>query len=98
MRIAVGIGVRVVLAVNRDPFLGLDARGDPDEETKEKCNRFANREGTVTEGPMQVHSGADIGDGGDHGANQRGLEDDHEKVSHGHTLTHYLLVGRQFRE
>jgi hypothetical protein len=46
---------------------------------------------------MQVHRGAHVGDLGDDHANDEG-EQDGPKNCHENIVTHYLLVGRQYRK
>ncbi|MEY3093462.1 MAG: hypothetical protein RIU67_2245 [Actinomycetota bacterium] len=62
MRIALDIGVRVVLAVNGDPLAGLDAGADPHEDAESETGRTTQSESAVSQRSMEVHRGDHIGD------------------------------------
>jgi len=59
MRITVGIGVGVVLAVHRNPLARLDARRQPEQASHRRRRRAAQRQRPMGERAVQVDSGED---------------------------------------
>ncbi len=65
VRILLGVGESVVLAVNGDPLAAVLARGDPQDDPEEEIRERMKRQGPVRETPVQVHRGRDDGGLGD---------------------------------
>ena len=81
VRVALLVGVGVVLAVHRHPLPGSGARRHPDDEAAGEGDRRPHGDGLVGQRPVQVHRRDDEGDLGGHQPDQDGLED------RGHVVT-----------
>ena len=59
VRVAVPIGVRVVLPVNRHPFAAVLSRGEPQHETEHDVRGAMHADGPMRQGAMEIHRGRD---------------------------------------
>ena len=59
-----GVGVRVVVAVDRHPLADAYARGEPQHHPEGDVGRSPEPDGPVGDTPVEVHGGADVGEGG----------------------------------
>ena len=59
-----GVGVRVVFAVDRHPLADAYARGEPQHHPEGDVGRSPESDGPVGDTPVEVHGGADVGEGG----------------------------------
>ena len=74
VRIALHVGVGVVLAVDRHPLPGLDADGDPHDEPEGEGQRRPEPDGPVGGGAVQVDRRGQVGELGDGETHEHGGE------------------------
>ncbi len=75
VRVALLVGVGVVLAVHRHPLSRSSARRHPDDEAAGEGDGWPQGDRLVGHGPVQVHRRDDEGDLGGDQSDQDGLED-----------------------
>ena len=62
MRILFGIGVRVMLSMDRHPFTRFHASAYPNDETEHPRDAWSVRECSMCETAMQIDRGDQVGD------------------------------------
>ena len=75
VRIALLVGMGMVLPVHRDPLPGSGPGRHPDDEPAGERHRRLHGDGPVGQSPVQVHRRDDEGDLGDQQPDEDGLED-----------------------
>jgi AcrR family transcriptional regulator len=107
MRVAIDVGERVVLAMDRHPLAWANTRGDPDNEAKSERSDWRQTERAVRHCPVEVNRGRHIRDDRDGQTHQDRDKNDSESGlgrkrgwqhienrKHDATLTTYRPVGR----